>query len=72
MDCETQVVRHSADDEKDKYVVTLKGSTVVDGDIIDVEVKLTAKNDQLITAWPRGCTSNVKLGPTPQNKLRNQ
>lgn len=70
MDCETRVVRHSADDEKDKYIVVLKGDTIVDGQIIDVEVKLIAKTDQLINAWPRGAMSNVKLGPTPQQKLR--
>jgi hypothetical protein len=71
MDCETRVVRHSADDEKDKYVVVLKGSTSVDGQVIDVEVKLTAKTDLLIESWPRGVMSNVKLGPSPQQKLKH-
>lgn len=70
MDSETRVVKHLADDEKDKYIVILKGNTAIDGEIIEVEVKLSAKTDQLITAWPLGSVSNVKLGPTPQQKLK--
>jgi hypothetical protein len=70
MDCEISVVRHLADDEKEKYVATLKGETLLDGEIIQVELKLTSKAGQLITAWPLGSVSNVKVGPTPQQKLK--
>jgi hypothetical protein len=72
MDCDTRVVRHSADDEKDKYVVIFKGNASIDGQIVEVEVKLTARTDLLINSWPRGTMSNVRLGPTAQKKLAQQ
>jgi hypothetical protein len=70
MDSEITVVRHVADDEKEKYVATLKGETLVDGEVIQVELKFTSKASHLITAWPLGSISSIKVGPTPQQKMR--
>ena len=50
-----RVVKHEADEEKDVFKVVLKGQAhdLVKGSLIDVELKLKAKTDDILMQFPR-------------------
>lgn len=55
----TGIVRvHSADDDKEKYVVTVMGITK---DLIEVKLKLESKQDGLLKNYPRGAEFIVTI-----------
>lgn len=57
-----RVVKHFADEEKDEYKVILKGSSdLVEACLIDVEVKLTGKAEELLDKFPRNCLFHFDL-----------
>lgn len=51
-----KVVRHDADDEKPAYKAILKGEAgdLIDGCLVEVEIRLKAKSDTVLEEFPRG------------------
>lgn len=57
-----RVVKHSADEEKDEYKVIMKGeSDLVPGCLVEVEIKLTGKAEELLDEFPRNHVFHFKL-----------
>jgi hypothetical protein len=58
-----RVVKHEADEEKDSFKVTVKGEAgdLVDGCLIEVEIRLKGKNEGLLEKFPRGTTFQVSI-----------
>ena len=58
-----RVVKHEADEEKDAFKVALKGDAgdLVDGSIIEVELRLKGKNEAILEKFPRGYTFQVSI-----------
>lgn len=59
-----RVVRHEADEEKDQFKVVLKGEgELVAGSLIEIEIRLKAKTEEILEKYPRGSVFNLSLDP---------
>lgn len=63
MNINLRVVRHEADVEKDQFKVALKGEAgdLVDGCLIEIELRLKGKTEELLEQFPRGCRFTISL-----------
>jgi hypothetical protein len=58
-----RVVKHEADEEKDQFKIVLKGeaSELVNGCIIEAELRLKGKVDELLEKFPRNHKFTVSI-----------
>ncbi len=58
-----RVVKHEADEEKDQFKVALKGeaSELVEGCIIEAELRLKGKVEDLLIKFPRNTRFTVSI-----------
>jgi hypothetical protein len=63
-----RVVKQEADEEKGTFKATMKGSAgdLLDGALVDVEVRLTGKIEQLLEAYPRKACFVVRIDREPK------
>ena len=56
-------MRHEADEEKDQFKVALKGQAadLVDGCLIEFELRLKGKDERLLEKFPRGCHFTITV-----------
>lgn len=71
MELEGVVRVHSADDEKEKYVITIVGLTA---ELVEVKVKLESKQDELLKKYPRGerFAIAIQAPKQKQSKLKDE
>jgi hypothetical protein len=63
-----KVVKHEADEEKDQFKVVLKGKgELVPGSLIEMELRLKGKTEEILEHFPRGFTYNISLSAQPQS-----
>jgi hypothetical protein len=53
-----KVTQQNADDEKQKYAVTISGLTV---DLLEVRIKLTSSDEDLLDDYPRGTEFELSI-----------
>jgi hypothetical protein len=59
-----RVVRHEADEEKDQFKVVLKGEgELVAGSLIEIELRLKGKTEELLEQYIRNARFTVSLEP---------
>lgn len=60
-----RVVKHEADEEKDSFKVTLKGESaeILAGCLIEIELRMKGKADEIIEKFPRGAIFQMSLSP---------
>lgn len=59
-----RVVRHEADEEKDQFKVVLKGEAeLVAGSLIEIEVRLKGKTEELLEKYMRNPQFSFSLEP---------
>jgi hypothetical protein len=57
-----KVVKHEADEEKDQFKVVLKGKgELVPGNLIEMELRLKGKTEEILQHFPRGFTFTLSL-----------
>lgn len=57
-----RVKKQSADSEKDKFIVVMKGSADLGlSTIVNLELKLEGKEEALLERFPMHCIFNLKL-----------
>jgi hypothetical protein len=67
MEVEGTVKVHSADDDKEKYVVTIVGMTA---ELVEVKVKLQSEDDALLNKYPRGERFAITIGAPKEKQTR--
>jgi hypothetical protein len=62
-----KVVKHEADEEKDQFKVVLKGKgELVPGSLIEMELRLKGKTEEILEHFPRGNLFTLSLNAQSQ------